>query len=125
MSAQEQVVATGTSTIVVSARALFSGGFVVTQTSLFGVWRSTNNGATWAQVSSIGGIPIYALERDPADDTFLVAVAAAGVWVSTDSGTVYLARIIVFIVCWQLHVVLVAGHTLVFFLVFLTCFFVS
>ena len=80
----------GTRTITVSARCQETNDVgSCTMVTQAGIWRSTDNGATWTQISLAGGAnaeAIWHLDRDPHDDTFLVALGNQGVWVSTNSG---------------------------------------
>jgi hypothetical protein len=83
-------VVSGPSILVTAARISYQDGFQIGGSTQLGVWRSVDNGLTWSQAS---GVPrtevIFALERDPQDDTFLVAVGSKAIYVSTDSGAFF------------------------------------
>jgi hypothetical protein len=78
------------STLLVAARSRWQGGAFYPSSSYFGIWRSTDSGQTWGQPVGISPTEkVFAMERDPNDDTFIVAVGTLGVYVSSDSGATF------------------------------------
>jgi hypothetical protein len=68
--------------------AQIAAGPQFAHTSLFlGLWHSTDNGITWSQ--SAPEEQVFAMERDPLNDSTILAIGVSGVWVSLDNGATF------------------------------------